>query len=94
MPSFVYILANKKNGTIYTGVTSNLAQRIDQHKRKVFGGFTAKYGVDKLVYYETFDDIQFAIQREKQIKKFRRSEKAQLMYQFNPEWDDLYASLA
>ncbi len=90
MPSYVYILANKKNGTLYIGITSDLIKRIYEHKNKTFKGFTAKYGVDKLVYYETFGDIELAIQREKQMKKWNRAWKAKYIYDTNPEWEDLY----
>jgi putative endonuclease len=93
MPSYVYILANKKNGTLYVGVTSDLAKRVWEHKNKVYQGFSAKYGVDKLVYYETYEDIEFAIQREKQVKKWNRVWKAQTIMKLNPEWEDLYETL-
>ena len=73
MPSYVYILASKKNGTLYVGVTSDLVKRVYEHKNKIYKGFTSKYEVDKLVYYESFDDILLAIQREKQIKKWNRA---------------------
>ncbi len=69
---FVYIVTNQRNGTLYIGVTSNLAQRIYQHKTKTFEGFSAKYGLDKLVWYERFEDIESAIRREKQMKEWKR----------------------
>ena len=94
MPSYVYILANRKNGTLYVGVTSDLVKRIHEHKTKTYKGFTSKYDVDKLVYYEVFDDIEFAIQREKQIKHWKRHWKDKRIYEFNPEWDDLYEIVA
>jgi putative endonuclease len=94
MSSYVYILANKKNGTLYVGVTSDLAKRVYEHKHKTFKGFTSKYDVDKLVYYEVFDDILFAIQREKQIKKWNRAWKSRRICEFNPEWEDLYETVA
>ena len=87
MPSFVYMVANTE---CYTGVTSDLVKRIFEHKQKIFQGFTAKYGADKLVYYEVFDDILLAIQREKQIKKWTRAWKVRRIMGSNPEWSDLY----
>ncbi len=86
----VYILASKKNGTLYVGVTSALTQRIWQHKNKLVAGFTAKYQVDKLVYYEVHDDANSAIRREKQIKKWNRVWKIELIEEMNPAWRDLY----
>jgi len=94
MPSYVYILASKKNGTLYVGVTSDLVKRVYEHKNKIYKGFTSKYEVDKLVYYETFDDILLAIQREKQIKKWNRAWKVRRICEFNLEWEDLYATVA
>ena len=73
--SYVYILFNKPNGTLYTGVTSNLVKRVYQHKHKLVDGFTKKYSVDKLGYFEVYEDIRFAIAREKQIKSGSRSKK-------------------
>lgn len=90
MPSYVYILASKKNGTLYIGVTDNLIKRIFEHKVKIFKGFTSKYGVDKLVYYETYEDILNAIQRESQMKKWNRAWKVKKIMEDNPEWNDLY----
>jgi putative endonuclease len=87
---YVYILASKKNGTLYTGVTGNLIKRVWQHKNKIADGFTKKYGVDKLVYYETTNDIISAIEREKRIKKWKRQWKIELIAKSNPEWRDLY----
>ena len=91
--SYIYILFNKKNGTLYTGVTSNLIKRIWEHKNKVIAGFTAKYQVDKLGYYEVFNDINQAIAREKQIKAGSRKNKILLIESLNPHWDDLYFKL-
>ena len=85
----VYILASKRNGTLYIGVTSQLATRVWQHKSKVAEGFTAKYGVDKLVYYEAHGSAEAAIVREKQLKKWRRSWKIELIEGLNPDWRDL-----
>ncbi len=78
---------------MYTGVTSNLAGRVYQHKKKYVGGFTAKYDVDKLVYYECFGDMYMAISREKQIKGGSRKKKLQLIVGMNPEWRDLYEDI-
>ncbi|MFO1256919.1 MAG: GIY-YIG nuclease family protein [Gammaproteobacteria bacterium] len=91
--SFVYILANKRNGTLYTGVTSDFIKRTDQHKSNLVEGFSKKYGTHLLVYYEIFSDIVEAITREKQIKKWRRQWKLDLIEDLNPHWDDLYNSL-
>lgn len=91
--SFVYILASKKNGTIYVGVTSNLQKRIYEHKQGVFKGFTKRYNIKILVYYEVFDDIMEAIKREKILKGWKRNKKIMLIEQDNKEWQDLYESL-
>ncbi len=90
MKSYVYILFNKRNGTLYTGVTSDLIKRIYEHKNKIFEGFTSKYGVDKLGYYEEYSDIRNAIEREKQIKAGSRKKKLSLIETTNPNWNDLY----
>ena len=87
---YVYILFNKKNGTLYIGVTSNLIKRVYEHKNKFVKGFTEKYDVDKLGYHEVFNSITLAIQREKVLKKFYRKQKLDLIETFNPEWQDLY----
>ncbi|MCL1865664.1 MAG: GIY-YIG nuclease family protein [Spirochaetes bacterium] len=87
---YVYILFNKRNGTLYTGVTSNLIKRVYEHKTKVSGSFTSKYEIDKLGYYETHSTILTAIEREKQIKKSPRKMKLALIESINPEWIDLY----
>ena len=87
---YVYILASKRNGTLYTGVTSDLIQRVWQHKHNMVAGFTQKYGVKKLVYYEVHDNAESAITREKQIKKWRRKWKLRLIEEKNPQWTDLY----
>jgi putative endonuclease len=91
--SYVYILANRLNGTLYPDVTSNLPKRIYEHKNKFVDGFIKKYFVDRLVYYEIHSDIREAILREKQIKKWRRSWKMKLIFSQNPNWEDLYESL-
>ena len=90
---FVYILFNKKYGTLYTGVTSNLIKRIYEHKNKVVKGFTATYSVDKLGYYEYGNNIISAIEREKQIKSGSREDKFKLIESINPDWRDLYGDI-
>jgi len=89
----VYILSNKKNGTLYTGVTSNLIQRIWQHKSKLNQGFSKQYDLGKLVYYELHQDITEAITREKNIKKWRRQWKIDLIEKQNPNWNDLWGQI-
>ncbi len=86
----VYILASKKNGTLYIGVTSDLLKRVWQHKNKTAEGFTKKYGVDRLVYYEQTEDVRSALDREKQLKNWKRQWKIELIEKENPEWNDLY----
>ncbi len=88
-----YILANKKNGTLYVGVTSDLRKRIYQHKNGLFQGFSSKYKTHMLVYYELHETMEAAILREKQIKKWNRDWKIELIAFQNPEWDDLYSSI-
>jgi putative endonuclease len=87
---YVYILASKKNGTIYVGVTGDLIKRIYEHKQNLIDGFTKKYGVHDLVYYEVHNEIEEAITREKQIKKWNRNWKQRLIEERNPDWKDLY----
>ena len=91
--SFVYILFNKSDGVLYTGITSDLVKRVFEHKSKVIKGFTQKYNVDKLGYYEIFEDIEQAILREKQIKAGSRKKKIELIESTNPEWRDLYEDI-
>lgn len=86
----VYILASKRNGTLYTGVTSDLLKRIWEHKNDFIDGFTKKYPVHLLVYFELHEDMQAAITREKQIKKWNRKWKINLIEEQNPQWDDLW----
>ncbi|MDR1697053.1 MAG: GIY-YIG nuclease family protein [Rickettsiales bacterium] len=86
---YVYILFNKPHGTLYTGVTNSLPRRISEHKLHVFEGFTKKYDVDKLGYYESHSDINDAIKREKQIKAGTRKKKIELILSMNPNWKDL-----
>ena len=90
---FVYILFSEKNGTLYTGVTSNLVKRIYEHKQKLVDGFTKKYNVDKLGYFEIYESIEQAIEREKQIKAGSRKKKIDLIEKENPGWKDLYSSI-
>ncbi len=90
---YVYILASKKNGTLYLGITNNLLKRVYEHKNDMVDGFTKKYHVHQLVYYEESDDVKSAITREKQIKKWKRQWKIDLIEEFNPIWKDLYDNL-
>jgi putative endonuclease len=91
---YVYLLASGKHGTLYVGVTQNLARRVYQHKTHVFRGFTSRYLVHHLVWFESYDDPINAIAREKEIKKWRREWKVNLIERSNPEWADLYESIA
>ncbi len=91
---YVYILFNKRNGTLYTGVTSDIVKRIYEHKNKLVDGFTKTYSVDKLGYYEISDNMESAIIREKQIKAGNRKNKLKLIESINPNWDDLYYDIA
>ena len=86
---FVYIMTNKGNSVLYTGVTNNLPRRIWEHQQKVRGSFTSRYKITKLVYYEPFDDSVSAITREKQIKAGSRQKKIDLVHHLNPQWQDL-----
>ena len=88
--SFVYILFSKPNGTLYIGVTTDLVRRVFEHKSKVVKGFTQRYGVDKLGYYEIFESLENAIMREKYLKGKKREFKIRLIEDFNPQWKDLY----
>lgn len=90
MPAYLYILASHRNGTLYTGVTTDLIKRIYQHKAKEIKGFSSKYNVNQLVYYEIYDDVRDAITREKHIKKWNRAWKLKLIEDTNPHWNDLY----
>jgi len=89
----VYILCSKRNGTLYTGVTSNLPKRIYVHKHNLVDGFTKKYGVHSLVWFERYESADEAITREKQIKKWNRKWKLELIEEKNHEWNDLYDSI-
>jgi putative endonuclease len=93
MAYYVYLLASRKHGTLYVGVTSNLVGRVYQHKTKATPGFTSRYGVTRLVWFEIYDDPTTAITREKEIKKWRRDWKISLIERENPDWDDLYNSI-
>jgi len=86
---YVYIMTNRKDGVLYIGVTSDLVKRDYEHKSHVVKGFTQKYNLDKLVYYEVFDDIGMAIEREKKLKKYLRFQKIRLIETMNPTWRDL-----
>jgi len=89
----VYILASRRNGTLYTGVTTSLVKRVWEHRNDIIEGFTKKYRVHLLVYYELHDDIISAITREKQIKKWNRAWKLELIEKQNPDWRDLWEEL-
>ena len=90
----VYILASRLGGTLYIGVTNDLVRRIHEHREKLAKGFTQKYGVTRLVYFEGFGEIGAAIQREKQLKRWNRAWKVGLIEEQNPNWDDLYLAIA
>ena len=90
---YVYILAGKKNGTLYIGVTNNLLKRVYEHKNDLIGRFTRKYSVHNLVYYEAYSDIYDAIAREKRMKRWKRQWKINLIEKSNPLWKDLYPDL-
>ena len=91
---WVYILASKIGGTLYIGVTNDLVRRVYEHKMKLLGGFTNKYGIGRLVYFEQYDDVEAAIAREKHLKKWQRAWKIRLIEELNPNWDDLYPQIA
>jgi putative endonuclease len=93
MPYYVYILASRRNGTLYTGVTDDLARRVHEHRTGAVAGFTKRYGVKTLVYVEAHDDVVQAIAREKRIKRWRRAWKIALIEKENPEWRDLFDDL-
>lgn len=90
MPYFVYILASKKNGVLYIGVTRDIIKRVWEHKNKFVKGFTEKYFVDKLVWFAETSDVKEAILKEKQMKKWNRQWKINMIQKENPEWEDLY----
>jgi putative endonuclease len=91
---WVYILASRIGGTLYVGVTNNLVRRVYQHREKFVRGFTKRYQVQRLVYFEQFSTSEAAIHREKRLKKWKRSWKIELIEKTNPNWDDLYAGIA
>ena len=93
MGGYVYIMASRKNGTLYTGVTSNLEQRVWEHREGITGGFARRYGVSRLVWYRDYADIRDAIEDEHRIKRWRRKWKLELIEAINPEWNDLYETL-
>lgn len=90
---YVYILSSKRNGTLYVGSTSDLIKRVFEHKSKFIAGFTAKYNVSKLVYFEEHDSYVEAARREKRLKNWCRQWKLNLIEEKNPQWDDLYETL-
>ena len=92
-PYYVYILASRKNGTLYIGVTNDLVRRAYDHKNNVIQGFTEKYGVHALVYYESYTDVRDALTREKRLKKWKRQWKIDLIESKNPDWKDLYSEI-
>jgi putative endonuclease len=94
MPSFVYILTNKQNGTLYVGVTSDLVKRVSQHRLRLTPGFSSKFQTHHLVYYEVYDDMENAIHREKSMKRWARKWKLEAIEKFNPEWSDLFDEIA
>ncbi len=91
---YVYLMASQRHGTLYVGVTNNLIRRVYEHKTKAVPGFTSRYGVRSLVWFESYDDPLNAIAREKEIKKWRREWKINLIERNNPEWVDLYTGVA
>jgi putative endonuclease len=91
---YVYMLASKIGGTLYIGVTNNLVRRVHEHREKLVEGFTKRYDVAKLVYFEVHSEIEVAITREKQMKKWNRAWKIRLIEESNPNWDDLYIKIA
>lgn len=93
MSGYVYMMASERNGTLYIGVTSDLVKRVYQHKKNSVEGFTKKYNVHHLVWYETHETISHAIKREKQLKKWRRAWKLRLIEERNAEWEDFYETL-
>ncbi len=91
--AYIYILSNNWNTVLYVGVTSNLIKRVSEHKQKLIKGFTQRYNINKLVYYEIFENIEEAILREKQLKGGPRKQKTELINKMNSAWKDLYASI-
>ena len=93
-PYFVYIMASRRKGTLYVGVTNDLLRRAQEHREGLVPGFTSEYGVHLLVYFEAHDEIAVAISRERQIKRWRRQRKFELIEAANPSWDDLWAEIS
>ncbi len=93
MTYYVYLLASRRYGALYLGVTNDLSRRVYEHKTKIIKGFTAKHSVDRLVWYEAYEQISEAIEREKSLKKWHRDWKIRLIEEMNPDWDDLYVVL-
>ena len=93
MAHYVYLLASRKHGTLYLGVTNDIVRRVHDHRTKAGKGFTARYDVNKLVWFEIYDDAITAITREKELKKWRRDWKIRLIEEQNPAWDDLYPGI-
>lgn len=91
---YVYTLASARNGTLYTGVTSDLVKRVYEHKTKVVKGFSSRYNVNMLVHFEIYPDVRDALEREKEIKHFKRSWKLELIEKQNPQWKDLYLEIS
>jgi putative endonuclease len=94
MAYYVYLLASKKHGTLYLGVTNDLVRRVYEHRTKAVAGFSARYGIDKLVWFEIHYTAEAAITREKELKKWRRDWKIRLIEESNPEWVDLYTGIS
>jgi putative endonuclease len=94
MSYYVYLLASDKYGTLYLGVTNDIVRRVYEHKSKAVAGFTKRYGVDRLVWFEIYDDPTTAIAREKELKKWRRAWKIRLIDERNPQWIDLYPQIS
>lgn len=92
-PFYVYILASKRNGTLYTGSTDDLSRRVWEHREKIRKGFTSRYDVDRLVWFEAHETREGALTRERQVKKWNRAWKLRLIEETNPDWNDLYETL-
>jgi putative endonuclease len=90
---YVYIMSNRRDGALYIGVTSDLSRRAFEHRQGVVDGFTKRYGLKRLIYYERYEDIRDALQREKNLKHWPRAWKLALVHDLNPDWDDLYEQL-
>ena len=94
MAYYVYLLASDRNGTLYLGVTNDIVRRVYEHKSKVVAGFTKRYAVDRLVWFEIYDNPSTAVAREKEVKKWRRAWKIRLIEEQNPQWIDLYSQIS